>query len=518
MVLAPTLLASQLAGVYLVWEPPSADLAAQTFRADLFADHGFTVFNSAWYAGHHVPAYSLLFPPLASAVGPRLVGALAAIAAAALFAGLTAERYGEYARLGSLWFGAATAVNLFTGRLTFALGLALGLGALFALLRGHRAIAGALALLTGLASPVAGLFACLAGAAVALTGDRRGGGALLLGAGAAVVLPALAFPTSGVEPWETGSFIAVPLAAGAALFLLPREERALRTGAWLYAAAAVLVFTVSNPVGANMGRLGALVAGPLLAVVLAGRRSLALAVVALPLLYWQWISPVRDLEDAVGDPSTEASYYAPVLERLDSLIQGRPVRIHVPPTRDRWEAVYVAERYPLARGWLRQLESDDFDLFQDGNLTPALYRQWLFDRAVSYVAVPDAQLDYLAKDEAELIGAGLPYLREAWRGEHWTLYRVAPEPALVSALALPARPTSGARLATLGSDFFQLTADRPGDYLVRVRHTPYWRVSAGDACVGREGDWTRVTARAPSVVRVQASFSLDGLVGEEESC
>ena len=30
-----------LAVVYLVWAPPSADLAAQAFRAHLFAEHGF---------------------------------------------------------------------------------------------------------------------------------------------------------------------------------------------------------------------------------------------------------------------------------------------------------------------------------------------------------------------------------------------------------------------------------------------------------------------------------------------
>ncbi len=47
--LAPTLLAAALAAVYLVWAPASQDLAAATFRADLFADHGFAIWNNAWY-------------------------------------------------------------------------------------------------------------------------------------------------------------------------------------------------------------------------------------------------------------------------------------------------------------------------------------------------------------------------------------------------------------------------------------------------------------------------------------
>ena len=64
-----------LAAVYLIWSPPSADLAAQTFRTELFEAHGFEVWSNAWYGGIHLPGYSLLFPPLASVLGIRLVGA-----------------------------------------------------------------------------------------------------------------------------------------------------------------------------------------------------------------------------------------------------------------------------------------------------------------------------------------------------------------------------------------------------------------------------------------------------------
>jgi predicted GNAT family N-acyltransferase len=49
-----------LAIVYLIWAPPSADLAAQTFRTDLFEAHGFEVWSNAWYGGLHLPGYSLL--------------------------------------------------------------------------------------------------------------------------------------------------------------------------------------------------------------------------------------------------------------------------------------------------------------------------------------------------------------------------------------------------------------------------------------------------------------------------
>src|SRR5438045_1346175 len=82
----------------------------------------------------------------------------------------------------------------------------------------------------------------------------------------------------------------------AALLLLPPEERTLRSGVALYALVSIVAFVVATPVGGNMARLGALAAGPVLALGLVGRRrTVALAVLAVPLLYWQWVAAVRDL-------------------------------------------------------------------------------------------------------------------------------------------------------------------------------------------------------------------------------
>ena len=91
-----------LAAVYLIWSPPSADLAAQTFRTELFEAHGFEVWSNAWYGGFHLPGYSLLFPPLASLLGIRLVGAISVVVAAGLFAALVRPHYGDRAPLGDL--------------------------------------------------------------------------------------------------------------------------------------------------------------------------------------------------------------------------------------------------------------------------------------------------------------------------------------------------------------------------------------------------------------------------------
>ena len=62
---APVLAAAAVAGLYLILDLRTGDLAAHLYRADLFAREGFTIWNGNWYGGHHTPAYSVLSPPLA---------------------------------------------------------------------------------------------------------------------------------------------------------------------------------------------------------------------------------------------------------------------------------------------------------------------------------------------------------------------------------------------------------------------------------------------------------------------
>ena len=523
---APGLLAAALAALYLLWQPASLDLAAGEYRAWLFGRAGWAVWDLQWYGGHHLPGYSVLLPPLAWLLGPRLLGALCAVAAAVLFDALARGRWGERALLGSLWFAAGTLTLLLSGRMTFALGLVPALGALLALQRRSAAprgarraartgLAVALALLTPLASPVAALFLALAAVAWGIgepraarwwTGRRALGLALAVAALVPVLALAVAFPEGGREPFALSAFAPVPAVAAAAWWLLGPGERTLRAGVALYLLGCAAAFALDTPVGGNATRLGALCAGPLLALALWPRRRLALALLAAPLLWWQWTAAVRDVRAAAGDPSVEAAFYAPLnafLDREAARLGPGAGRVEIPFTKLHWEARHVAPRHPLARGWERQLDTKVNAVFYDGDLTPARYRAWLERMAVRWVALPDTALDGSAVREAALVRAGLPYLEEVWRGGAWRVFAVRD----------PAPLASGpARIVAQGPDAVTLRADAPGTVRLRIHWTPYWDVVRGAACVARDGAFTRVEVRRPGTVALATRFAL-GRIG-----
>ena len=80
--------------VWLIVDPRTPDLAGQVYRANLFREAGFLVWDSRWYGGHDIPGYSLVFPPLGALVGVRAVGAAAVLASATLFERIVWARTG----------------------------------------------------------------------------------------------------------------------------------------------------------------------------------------------------------------------------------------------------------------------------------------------------------------------------------------------------------------------------------------------------------------------------------------
>jgi hypothetical protein len=527
-------LSSLLALAMLIWSPPVGDLAAQVFRTELFQRAGLAIWNGSWYGGHYTLTYSLLFPPLAALLGPQLVGMLAVVASSYLFDRLVRDRWGVEARWATLWFAAGVVTLLADGQLTFALGVAFGLAALRCLQLERTALTLLAAAACPLASPVAGAFL----AAVLLVGAVERGHRprrLALGAGALALLitivPNVAFPEAGHFPFVFSSYVAIPLWCAGALVLtqgVRTEERQLRRVLVGYLLASTLIWLLPNAMGGNAVRLGALFGGPVLAAVLLSRRPrpavpswifapiLVLAIAGS--LYWQLTASVAQIARSVGDPSTSSAYFHPAAKWLRAH-GAAGTRIEVPPTANHWESAYLAPKFELARGWLRQLDTTRDDLFYDSDerLSAATYGAWLRANAISYVALPDAPLDYSSVEERRLILSEPSYLDLRYVSQHWRIYAVRDPKPLVTPLAGAAAETRW-----IGRQGFALDVARPGEFLVRVSFTPYWSISRGSGCILRRGDWTVARATHPGIFRVDADFSVgrawNAVTGARKTC
>jgi hypothetical protein len=298
------------------------------------------------------------------------------------------------------------------------------------------------------------------------------------------------------------------------LYVVPRSERLLRIGAWVYLGVTV-VSIAPTPMGSNIDRYAVLLAGPLGLCVL-GRngfrqpgRPLAAVVAAVGLIVvWTAWGPVRESAGIAGDPSTRAAYYVP-LERFLEAHGGSLVRVEVPYTHSHWEAALLARQFLLARGWERQLDTKYDPIFFKEGLTSTAYHAWLANNAVGYVALPDVSLDGSSDEEASLIRAGQPYLREVFSSGHWRVFTV-----------LGSRPLASApgQLTKLGHAAFSLRFSRPGKSLVRLHYTRYWTVVGGHACLAVHDGWTSVSVSSPGVVRVAARFSPARALGLAGAC
>ncbi len=335
-------LAIPLAIAYLIWAPPAADLSAAIYRSDLFARVGYTLRDNGWYAvhGHYLLGYSLLSPALGALLGVRVLLALSAVAASVLF-GLIAERaFGLAAgRAAAAVFAFGICAELLSGRVPYDLGFAVGLGAVLASMRGRLVLALVLAVLTSVASPVAGLFLALVFLAWTLSdparlaarahprraradphaqprlprGRLRAVRALGLLAGARRGAADRPAPAPG-----TAHHTCAPDRAGRSGAVRARADRRVRDRHPRWAA--------TPPVSAPP------LAAPLLTGVLWERRHLALCLLAPLLLYWQLNTPIGDLSLIAGGSSANASYYAPLLTELRHLRHDAPTIVEVPLT------------------------------------------------------------------------------------------------------------------------------------------------------------------------------------------
>ena len=494
--LTAPLLAAGLALVAVLTGAQGVDLAAATYRVELFARSGLTLWDSQWYGGHWTFDYSVLFAPIGWLAGIPLMEIVCVAVAAWAFDRLAVGRFGRAGRAGAIAFAVGTVVQVAIGQEPYLLGETIALVALL-VARGTRwPFAVPLAVAASLASPLAGGFLAMAAVAwmIGSWPERRwAAGALAAAAATPVLALEVLFPGLGTMPFAPLNFVGMMVALVPIGIVVARRDRAIAAGVALYAVALVVAFAVPSAIGNNITRLGVCFGVALVTTLAWERRRgrVLLIAAAIPLALAQWV-PARQALLGEGNPSMEAAYFRPLLNYLDTA--DRPLaRVEVVPTALHWEAAYVAPSFPLARGWERQLDTANNAIFYvAGRLTPASYRAWLFANGVRFVALPDVPLDYAAIGEARLVRAGVPGVQLVWHSAHWRVYSVAGAPGIVS---------GPARLLSSDGANVRLLVTRPGEVIVRERYVAAWRVASGHAVLSRaRGGWMRVVAKAPGRV------------------
>lgn len=491
------------------------DWPAQEFRSWLVHTSGLQVWDNAWYGGHALPGYSVLYPVAAMVFGAGLSGLIGVTLSSWAALRLSGDLRWRRAGTSGFWVPVGTAAwglgNLLIGQVPFILGVAAALLAMLAVRSRRTALASLLACVCSLFSPLAGLFLLL----VALAwgpeiGWRRAAPLSLASMGSVVSL--VVGGASGTFPTIKTSMISVSVCVILGSVCISRELRTIRRLLLVYGAAAAVLFTVPNPIGSNLTRMGQLVAFPLVLWLL-GRNGLrrwpskvveiALVVIMLGLACaWQLTPVVSAVARADGDPSRSAQFYTGLLRFLATQ-NSADGRLEIPFTREHWESVYVAQKFPIARGWERQLDLH-YNAVLYHPLTADNYRAWLAAEGVDLVALPRAPIDYGGMAERTLLRHPPGYLRPVFSDHNWQVYRVLG--------ASPLAMGQAARLVRLNSFSMTVSFSRPGTEVIRLHGSKLWRASAPDVCLSTTPDgWLQVRASRPEVVTIRAQVTLANL-------
>ncbi|MEU9010976.1 MFS transporter [Streptomyces sp. NPDC048479] len=525
------------------------DIAAQDAWAEFVGRHPDSAYNLAWYGGMHPVSYSVVSPYLMSLLGVRstmmIAGTVSAALTALILVRVRAVRNPVACSLAGIF---AFFCNALSGRVTFGLGMMFALGAVAAVFcwpyrwRHKRwakaAVAAPLAGLATASSPVAGLFLGVVAAALFLNKRRPGAYAVGVAPVLVVALSAWLFPFSGTQPmsfWSTS----LPFLFGVlVLVLVPKEWRTVRTGAAVYSVGTLLTWVFESQIGSNVSRLPMLFAGVVLLAALPynvprSRKWYALVIAFLGLNFWIGFKGVDDMVRTAPTASWNREL-APLVDRLQGLRAERG-RVEVVPASSHREASALAPYVNLARGWNRQADMKRNPLFYDEEktLTSAGYRGWLDRWAVHYVVLPKGAPDSSgAKQEAELVRAGQPYLTRLWGDGNWQLFAVknpmplADPPAAVEhagagELTIQVR-TAGRVLIRVPYSPWLSIVDEQGKKVKGPQETDESKARSGgrktfvnpNGCLLKaqkdvDGDeWTELLAPAPGLYRLAAPYQL----------
>ncbi|WP_375501110.1 hypothetical protein [uncultured Jatrophihabitans sp.] len=469
---------------FLVIDPPVGDYWAARARSSAAA-HGVGLhYWFAWFGGTVPGHYSVLTPYVSKVVQPGLLGAASTIAVTALVHVLAR---GTRHPVAATWTSAiATGFSLWSGRVPFAFGSVFMLVALLCVRANRPWLAGAVAALTALVSPVSGAFLAL-GVAGVLLHDRRRRLAALAAVGAAgvcLLFVVVYFATPGPEGFQPVQawFTAAALAA----MLLARPPDYVRTVVLLALVACPIVALVPNGLGSNFERFAWIV---LPAAVVATSRA-GWRVTAFVAAFAVSIGIVGSAKDlwVAAQPMSEQAYVAGLVRHLDSVRGLDNYRVETVPDGTHVAAYALLGHAQLARGFETQADNAYDSVLASPRLDAARYRRWLDDNAVGYVAIDHRTLKHGPEDT--LVRSGrLPYLHRVWSDGKWELYAVTSPRPIVATPATMVRSTQA-----------QLTVAVPaaGVYRLKVRWSTLLDLRGPAGALKPDGKgWTQLHARRP---------------------
>ena len=497
----PVLVAAVNAGCFWIVSPNVSDLQAALARASS-ASHGVGLgYWFQWFGGGSTPGnYSIVTPYLSSLIGALAVGALST-AAISLLAWRAAA--GTTHVTAAVWVATVTAaLNIWSGRVPFALGCALALVGVIGL-RERRAWLAAFGLVAACcSSPVSGAFlAFVLVAAFLVEKDYRRLAFWLLGATGVTLLGiAVFFGSPGPQGYPIES---AALAAASALFmLLARPAPVIRTILWLTVVAAPFVYLIPNGLGSNLSRLPWIcLPAAVAATALARRRLVVLALI--PALACGGWATVSDLLHS-SQPAASARYYTPLIAQLDHTSDLANHRLEVVQDPNVHTGAYALLGHAaLAGGWETQEQHKLNHVLETPGLNATSYEIWLDNNAVGYVAFNVR--DNTDAPEYKLVGSGsLPYLTRVSRQGNWVLYRVEHASPIVSA---PQRLVSASQAKMV------ISVPCACRFAVRVRYSKFLIADVA----GRTGTaakvqddglgWTSVTTRVPGTYTLHGDLT-----------
>lgn len=406
---------------FLLIAPNVNDIWAALARQSAATDGVGLTYWFSWFGGGTTPGnYSLLTPYVSALVGAGVLGAIAT----ALLTPLTSIAVRETRHpTAAVWVATiCAALNLWSGRVPFALGCAFGVATLIAVRRRRLGWAIAGVILAVAASPVAGVFVGigLAGTTLVRADLRRI--CLITDAAIGLSLIAVALVFGSPGPEQFGWVSLVQLAVSVALFRLAAPPDYVRATMWLVLVVEPLVYLVPNGMGDNLLRLG----WACLPAVVVATAERAVATAVLTVVLAVGFFGRQTVHDLVGSTNQTASvaYYDTLIKRLAPLRhQLGTYRLEIADDGTHTAAYALLGHAMLARGWETQEDHALNKAVISSGLDATTYKIWLQDNAVGFVAIAS---DYRTKmPEYALVADKRPgYLSEIWSDPKWTLFRV----------------------------------------------------------------------------------------------